>query len=146
MKSAKPDAEQRPPRYVLDSFALIAYLEDEPGAARVEELLREAAHHRAMLFLCVVNYGEVLYITEREQSQDAARAVIMTIDNLPVQIIEADRALTFAAAHIKAHHPIAYADAFAVALAQQEDATLITGDPELQHLGTLIAIEWLPQE
>ena len=145
MKSATSSAEERPPCYVLDSFALIAYLEDEPGAARVEELLRDAADHCAMLFLCIVNYGEVLYITEREQSQSAARAVITTMDHLPLQIIEADRALTFAAAHIKAHHPIAYADAFAVALAQRKDATLVTGDPELRHVEHLITIEWLPE-
>ncbi|HID86205.1 MAG TPA: hypothetical protein EYP55_02375 [Anaerolineae bacterium] len=47
--------------------------------------------------------------------------------------------------HIKAHHPIAYADAFAVALSQREDATLVTGDPEPRHVESLITIEWLPQ-
>ena len=72
--------------------------------------------------------------------------MITTIDNLPMQVVEADRPLTFAAAHIKAHHPIAYADAFAVALAQRENATLITGDPELKHVENLVAIQWLSKD
>jgi len=49
------------------------------------------------------------------------------------------------AAHLKAHHSISYADAFALALAQQEQAILLTGDPEFQQVASLAAIEWLPQ-
>lgn len=148
MRNVRSDVEpdERLPHYVLDSFALIAYLEGEPGAAQVRELLRAAANHDAVVFLCIVNYGEALYITEREQSQEATQAVITIVDNLPIQVIEADRALTFAAAHIKALHPIAYADAFAVALAQCENAALMTGDPELQRVENLVTIEWLPQQ
>lgn len=36
-----------------------------------------------------------------------------------------------AAARIKADHPMAFADAFAVATAKAFDATLLTGDPEI---------------
>jgi predicted nucleic acid-binding protein len=36
-----------------------------------------------------------------------------------------------AAARIKARHPLAYADAFAVATAAAHNAVLLTGDPEI---------------
>jgi len=36
-----------------------------------------------------------------------------------------------AAANLKAEHPIALADCFAVALAASEGAILLTGDPEI---------------
>ena len=52
--------------------------------------------------------------------------------------------MALAAAHVKAHHAISYADAFAVALAQQMQATILTGDPEFGKIEHLVAVEWLP--
>ena len=134
------------PRYVLDSFALLAYLEGEPGAARVQAILSLARDGSAEAILSVVNYGEILYIVERERGLPAAQKAIAAIDQLPLEVVDADRELAFAAAHVKATHPIAYADAFAVALAQARGASVITGDPEFQHVGQLITVEWLAEE
>ena len=53
-------------RYVLDSFALIAYLEDEDGTEEVEEILLQTEKQGVEIYLCVVNLGEVYYITYRE--------------------------------------------------------------------------------
>ena len=53
--------------------------------------------------------------------------------------------MSLAAAHLKAQHPISYADAFVVALAQQMQATLLTGDPEFSQVESLVAVEWLLQ-
>lgn len=50
---------------VLDSYALLAYFEKEAGWDTVAELLADAAADRYLLQCCVVNWGEVLYITER---------------------------------------------------------------------------------
>lgn len=134
----------KPSRYVLDSHALIAYLEDETGAPRVKTLLAQAEKNQAEIFLAIINYGEVVYITEREQGLVAAQTVIAAIDQLPVTIVEADRKLTFAAASIKAKYPISYADAFVVALARTLDAKILTGDPEFQSLEKLATVEWMP--
>jgi ribonuclease VapC len=49
------------------------------------------------------------------------------------------------AAHIKARHPVSYADAFAVALAQEYGATVVTGDPEVRAVESLINVDWLPR-
>ena len=70
---------------------------------------------------------------------------LAAIDQLPIKIIEADRRLALAAAHVKAHYPISYADAFVVALAQQMQAVILTGDPEFSKIEHLVAVEWLPQ-
>lgn len=135
------------PAYTLDSFALLAYLEDETSGARIKELLNDAEQRRCSLFLCVINLGEVLYITERERGLFQAQKVLAAIDQLPLQIIPATRAAVLAAAHIKASYPISYSDAFAVAGARQHSSTLITGDPEFRKIekAGLINIEWLPR-
>lgn len=129
--------------YVLDAFALLAYLRGEPGAERVRDLLLRARSGEARLYLCLVNYGEVLYISERQGGRPAAEEAIRIIDHLPLETVLADRDLTFAAAHLKARYPISYADAFAAALAQKLSATLVTGDPEFRKVEALVEIEWL---
>ena len=131
--------------YVLDSFALLAYLGGEEGQLRMGEILRQAEARETELFLSVINYGEVLYIVERERGLTETHLTIAAIDQLPIEVVDADRRLTFAAAHIKASYPLAYADCFAVGLAQEKHATVVTGDPEFKSVETLVDVEWLPQ-
>jgi predicted nucleic acid-binding protein len=57
-----------------------------------------------------------------------------------------ERSLVLAAALLKANYAIAYADAFAVGLAQQLKLPVVTGDPEFQEVTALIEIVWLPQK
>ncbi len=130
-------------RYVLDSFALLAYLEEEPGAAEVEEILAACNKTTAESWLSIVNFGEVLYITEREQGLQAAQRVVAIVDQLPLRVMEADRSRTFAAAHVKAHYALSYADAFAVALAQEVDGQVVTGDPEFEKTEDLAPVRWI---
>ena len=132
------------PRYVLDSFGLLAYFGAEPGASQVKTVLARAAAGQVEAYLSVVNLGEVATIIECEQGASATRRALAAIDQLPIQIIEADRRMALAAAHVKAHHPISYANAFVVALAQQMQATILTGDPEFGKIEHLVAVEWLP--
>ena len=49
------------PARVLDSFALIAYFRDEPGAEAVEDMLVVAGKKDSPLFMTDVNYAEVKY-------------------------------------------------------------------------------------
>jgi ribonuclease VapC len=130
---------------VLDSFALLAYLEDEAGAGEVQQLLGAADRGELHLWMSIVNLGEVLYIIERERSLEDAQRALAIIDELPIEVTDADRSLTFAAAHIKARHALSYADAFAVALAERVGGAVVTGDPEFRQVESLVAVHWLPQ-
>lgn len=131
--------------YVLDSFALLAFLADEAGAAIVREILEYGQRHGGSVWISVVNLGECLYIVEREQGLAAARRAIAAVRQLPVNEAIADRERTFAAAHIKAHRKLSFADAFAVALAQERSAAVVTGDPEFKQVESLIPVLWLPR-
>ena len=132
------------PAYVLDSFAIICFLQDEPGADRVERVLQRGREGRADVLLCVVNYGEALYIIEREQGLQKAQQEGAFIERLPLHLMDADRILAQAAAHFKAQYPVSYADAFALALAQAHAAKVVTGDPEFRETEAVVPVEWLP--
>jgi predicted nucleic acid-binding protein len=132
-----------PARFVLDSFALLAFLEGEAGMARVKEILKDAEKGHSLAYLSWINLGEVLYITEREQGQQKAREALGHIQALPIQMLEVPPKFIIRAAHIKANHRMSYADAFAVVSALDNGATLLTADPEFKSVELLVSIEWL---
>jgi len=131
--------------YALDSYAILSYLEGEEGSSRVKEILRRAEAGSCRLYLSLINLGEVLYITERENNLAAAQRVLAAIDQLPVLVVPCSRETVLAAAHIKARYPISYADAFAAVTALDNGCVLLTGDPEFRSLAkeNLIDVEWL---
>ena len=120
--------------YVLDSYALLAYFEAEPGSEQIRALLESAKKGKCRLYMCVVNLGEVMYIVEREKGLPKAHETLARIDELPIDVVDVDRRLMLAASHLKMNCPIAYADCFAAALSQIKNATLVTGDPEFNKI------------
>ncbi len=129
--------------YVLDSYAMIAYFEDEAGAERVARILRELIQGKAKGYMSVVNWGEVYYSTMREEGVDEAEKVILQLDKFPIHIVEASKDLTYEAAKLKGKYRIAYADCFAVALTAKLNATLVTGDPEFKKVKERISFRWI---
>ncbi len=131
---------------VLDSWALIAFFEDEPAAEEVEKLLVKAEAGRHKLLLCVVNWGEIYYNTMRKVSQEAAEQKAKEIAGLTIEIVGVegkDMELVRQAAIYKATKKLSYADAFAAALAKIRNAELVTGDQEFKEVEGEIKIGWL---
>ena len=128
---------------VLDSWAALAYLQGEPAAEKVGELVAEAIERSIPLYMSVINAGEVWYILAREISPSAADSAISDIRGWGVELVTADWPLTQVAAGFKSRHRLSYADAFAAALAKTHNASLLTGDREFRPLEAKIGIEWL---
>jgi predicted nucleic acid-binding protein len=130
---------------VLDSWALIAFFEDEPAAEQVEKLLAHAAAEKYRLLLGVVNWGEIYYNTMREVSQQAAERLAREIAALPIEIVGVgeDLALARQAAIYKATRKMSCADCFAAALARVRNSELVTGDPEFKEVEKEIKVVWL---
>src|SRR3990172_10346003 len=130
-------------RYVLDSYSLLAYAEDEKGADAVEDILTKALDNQAEIFLSVINWGEMYYIALSEGGKERAELYRETFARYPITIVEANKELTLKVAYFKANYKISYADAFAAALAKNRKANLVTGDKEFKALESEIKINWL---
>ncbi|MBI5555867.1 MAG: type II toxin-antitoxin system VapC family toxin [Elusimicrobia bacterium] len=128
---------------ILDAYALLAYLEKEPGWEKVESFFTQAVEKNVSLLMTSVNYGEVYYIVLREQGQGMAKTLEKIILTLPLDIVEVDILLAKEAAIFKARGKISYADCFAAALAKVKKGELITGDKEFKSLEKEIKISWL---
>ena len=129
--------------YVLDSFAFLAFFQAERSAPQVRVLLERSMRGEARLAITTVNLGEVAYRTEHQHGLERAHEVLTKIGEYGPTIVDVDRELALAAAHLKARHRMAYADCLAAALAQRSDAAVVTGDPEFRQVEGLVAIEWL---
>ena len=130
-------------RYVLDSYAMIAYFEDEPGADRVAQILKQLIQGKAKGYMSVVNWGEVYYNTMREEGVAEAEKVILQLDKFPIQVVEVNRDFAYEAAKLKGKYRIAYAGCFAAALSLKLNASLVTGDSEFKKLKERISIQWI---
>jgi len=127
---------------VLDSWSVIAYLQNEATGAKVGNWIADVIETGGDVLMSVVNIGEVWYIFAREQSIKNADAVIADLQKIGVQFISADWALTKIAAAFKARGGLSYADAFAAALAKQRQCELITGDLEFRVVAADVKIRW----
>jgi ribonuclease VapC len=129
-------------RYVIDSYAMIAYFEDEPGADKVAGMLNDLVRMKKA-YISIINWSEIYYNTFRIQGEAGGEAVLNQISRYPIELVEADRNLTLEAARLKGRFKIAYADCFAAALARQLKAQVLTGDREFKKLEKEIGIEWI---
>ena len=128
---------------VLDSWALLAYIQDEPMAEAVESLLTAAQDRGAVLWISNINLGEIWYSLARRQSAPFANQQLEALEELGIERVDADWPLTLQAAHYKSRHKMSYADAFAAALSRSRNAPLVTGDAEFRSLEKEIKIHWL---
>lgn len=110
----------------LDSWAVLSWLDgDEPAAKVVDRTLK-----RERPAMSWINLVEVHYRTARDHGREEADQVL---EELRPQITEDLPGVSAmrAVAELKAKHPMALADCFAIALAAAEGAVLLTGDPEI---------------
>jgi len=128
---------------LLDTYAILAWLQDEPSAPKVAAILESAREGRAELLICLVNLGELYYILRRSLRAIEVMALLDQILDLPVRVIPVTEQLTWQAAELKATNPLSYADCFAVAAAKQEGASVVTGDPEFKRVEGTVKIEWI---
>ena len=97
---------------VLDSWAAIAYLEDEPAGARVADIIADAHEGGVPVLMSVINSGEIWSIIAREASEEDAERDLDVLRGLGIEIVDATWDLTRRAASFKSKNKMSYADCF----------------------------------
>jgi PIN domain nuclease of toxin-antitoxin system len=132
-------------RFVLDSFAVLAFLQGEPAGQRVADILAGGD-----AWMTLVNLGEVIYILERASGKRLADEAFANLyERRPsgegnMNWIPVDGVLVRRAASLKAAGGMSYADCFAAAAAANLGCPILTGDPEFaaaERAG--IEVAWL---
>ncbi len=129
---------------LLDSYALLAYLNKEKNFQKVQKALSDAQQSGRHVLMNEINIGETYYILYRKRSQEKAEFFLDTVlAGLPILILPNNFKDVMNAARLKAEHPLSFADCFAVATARRENAIVMTGDPEFKNIEHMVKIEWL---
>jgi len=131
------------PPYLFDSHALLAFFQNEEGAEIVAEILQRAVKEGLDRLICVINLGEIIYITKRRFGDSKKLEVLTRVHQLGLQVLPVPQNLVFKAAEIKAQYPISYADCFALACAMEHSARVVTGDPDFKKIAHLVSIDWI---
>jgi predicted nucleic acid-binding protein len=131
------------PPYLFDSHALLAFFQNEKGADEVARILKKALKKNIERLICVINLGEILYVTKRRFGDSKKLEALRRVHELGINILPVPDSLVFKAAEIKAEYPISYADCFALVCALDHSAILLTGDPEFKNVSHLINIQWV---
>lgn len=131
-------------RYVLDTSAILAYIEEEAGSDTVENLLIRATTGEIDVYIAFITLTEIFYITLQEQGEKEARQRIELVRSLPVKIDESHDELNMAAGRLKARQRISLADSYIAAVSQLRDAILVHKDPEFEKVAPAITEQRLP--
>ncbi len=134
---------RKPKVFVLDSWSIIAYLEDEPSGQKIADIIASAHDEEIPVCMTVINAGEVWYIIAREISEEEANSSINQLRELRIQFKDIDWDLTQEAAKFKSQHKMSYGDCYAGALAKSMKADLVTGDNEFKAIEDAINILWV---
>lgn len=129
--------------HLFDSHALLAFFQQESGAEVVARILKEALRQDTERLLCIMNLGEMIYLTRRRFGEEKKLEILGHIHRLGIEILSVPDSLVYQAAELKAEFPISYADCFALACAVNHSAVLVTGDPDFKRVEHLVTIEWI---
>ncbi len=131
---------------VLDAYAVLAWMQGEPGSEKVAELLTAAQRQAEELVISTINAGEVYYRLGKRGYADKATAFLRDLRGnvFPWKLAAATAQRVWKAAELKTRYAISYADAFAAGLAIELNAELVTGDPELMNMGRCGVLKILP--
>jgi len=129
---------------ILDTSAILTYIEDEDGSDYVENLLIEAEKGIVDIYVSFISLTEVFYITLREKDEPLALERIKLMQSLAVKIQESDEMVNIKAGKLKARNSISLADAYIAALCQIHNGILVHKDPEYEKLASEINEYRLP--
>ena len=129
---------------ILDTSAILTYIEDEDGSDYVENLLIEAEKGIVDIYVSFISLTEVFYITLREKDEPLAVERIKLMQSLAVKIQESDEIVNIKAGKLKALNSISLADAYIAALCQIHNGILVHKDPEYEKLASEINEYRLP--
>jgi len=122
-----PASAKRPPRYLLDTSAILAYLLNEPAAGRVAALQTQAA----LPFVSVAELYAALWVRLGQAKADEAVAAVRAWE-LPW--LWPTEEVVLLAGRWRAVYRLGLADSFIAALAFLTHATLVSKDPDFRPL------------
>jgi len=115
--------------YILDACALLAFLNDEEGAEKIEDLLNQSAVSDVSVSMSIINLFEVYYSELRDKGAEIAQIVLDMVQHYSIKIIDTISEQVFReAARMKAAHKMSIADCIGLATAIELSGQFVSSD------------------
>jgi PIN domain nuclease of toxin-antitoxin system len=132
-------------RYVLDSSAILRYLDGEAGSERVAEIIKDHMTGRCEAVICSLHWGEIAGQTCKQRGVPAMERVLSRLAAFGIQVVAVDGDRAVRAALIRFRRAVPYVDAFGVGLtADSRESVFVTADFDFKAAKRDVKIEFLP--
>jgi PIN domain nuclease of toxin-antitoxin system len=132
-------------RYVLDSSAILRYLDGEAGSDRMAEIIKDHMAGRCEAVICSLHWGEIAGQTRKGRGAPAMELVLSRLAAFGIQVVSLDADRAVRAALIKFRTAVPYVDAFGVELAtDSRESVFVTADFDFKAASREVKIEFLP--
>lgn len=129
--------------YLMDTSALFAFLDDEPGADKVENLLEMAQKGKIKIIIPLSCIGEVYYITKQRKGIEKAKKVVAVIKEFPVKFISLGEEEILSSSDFKADYNISLADSYIAGVAYLYNGIVVTKNSEFKEIEKDKKLEFL---
>jgi len=131
--------------FVLDSSAVIRYIDNEAGGDRVNAIFKACVKRQAEVCLSAVQWGEVAGNLRTRFGASQQKRILDSLIPMEVEIVPVSAERAVRAAELRVDRSISYADAFALDLAMDSaDRVLVTADNDFKKVDDMARIEYLP--
>lgn len=131
--------------FVLDSSAVMRFLDAEAGADRIDEILAAHMDGTSEAAISAIQWGEIGGIVRKKRGAPGQKSTLDDLSLFQLRIVAATAERAVRAAEIKEDRKLPYADAFALELAMDSaDHVLVTADYDFKSVTDLARIEFLP--
>jgi predicted nucleic acid-binding protein len=131
--------------YVLDSSAVLRYLDGAAGSDRITEIIKSHLAGGCEAVISVLHWGEVAGHTCKRHGRQAMELVLSRLSAFGLRVIAVDGDRAVRAALIRVKTSIPYVDAFGVELAADlGDRVFVTADFDFKPASRDVKVEFLP--
>lgn len=131
--------------FVLDSSAVIRFIDHEAGAERVKAIIQMGSRGSSETRISAIQWGEIAGVMRKRLGAQEQERVLQRLLQIDLRVVPASAERAVRAAELRIDRKIAYADAFAVELAlDSPDHVLVTADYDFKAVADLARIEFLP--
>jgi predicted nucleic acid-binding protein len=131
--------------YVLDSSAVIRYIDNEAGANQVNAIFKACVSRQAKACISALQWGEIAGNLLKRLGASRGKRALDSLIPLELEIVSASGERAVHAVELRFNRNIAYADAFALDLAMDSaDHVLVTADYDFKAVADIVRIEFLP--
>ena len=115
--------------YILDACALLAFLNDEEGAEKIEDLLNQSAASDISVSMSIINLFEVYYGELRDKGDEIAQIVLDMVQHYSIKVVNTVSERVFhEAARLKATYKMSIADCIGLATAIEHSGKFVSSD------------------